>query len=340
MVSSWKNISIKKIARESGFGTATVDRVLNNRNGVSEKSKKAVQLTLEKLLNNPKTKQVKNILICCESGPSYNKTLQNVIYKKNIELNLGFICTSHFVAAKDFKKSIFSKLILENYKSYDALIIVAQEDTIINQAVEKFAFQNKPVITLTTDLPNSNRTAYVGSDQSNAGSTAAYLIGSSVKKQKGSVLMVMSMPYRCQQERELGFRKVLRSEFPNINIKESVYTLDTSEESYKNVKKYIKDNGAPLAIYNISGGNLGIAEAIKENNCQDQVIFVGHELNKNSKNLLESNLMHYVIGHDVSYEVEQSFNIINNFYNNQYINNVITDVKIYTKYNCLNKTLY
>ena len=49
MVSSWKNISIKKIARESGFGTATVDRVLNNRNGVSEKSKKAVQLTLEKL---------------------------------------------------------------------------------------------------------------------------------------------------------------------------------------------------------------------------------------------------------------------------------------------------
>ena len=44
------------------------------------------------------------------------------------------------------------------------------------------------------------------------------------------------MPYRCQQERELGFRKVLRSEFPNINIKESVYTLDTSEESYKNVK--------------------------------------------------------------------------------------------------------
>ena len=31
--------------------------------------------------------------------------------------------------------------------------------------------------------------------------------------------MVMSMPYRCQQERELGFRKILRSEFPNLTIK-------------------------------------------------------------------------------------------------------------------------
>ena len=42
MVSNWKSISIKKIAKESGFGTATVDRVLNKRSGVSEKSKIAI----------------------------------------------------------------------------------------------------------------------------------------------------------------------------------------------------------------------------------------------------------------------------------------------------------
>jgi LacI family transcriptional regulator len=340
MVSAWKNISIKKIAKESGFGTATVDRVLNNRLGVSEKSKKIINVTLEKLLLNPKEYESKKILVCCESGPSYNKTLENEIIKKNIEHNLNFFFTSYFIPAKEFTTSTFSKLILDHSSTHDGLIIVAQEDTLINQAVQKFTFENKPVVTLTTDLPNSNRTAYVGSEQSNAGSTAAYLIGSQVKKQRGSVLMVMSMPYRCQQERELGFRKVLRSEFPNIKIKESVYSSDTSEESYKHVKNYIRDNGPPLAIYNISGGNLGIAEAIKENHFNNQVIFVGHELNINSKNLLETNQMHYVIGHDVGYEVEQSFNIINNYYKNEYINNIITDVKIYTKYNCLNKAVY
>ena len=31
--------------------------------------------------------------------------------------------------------------------------------------------------------------------------------------------MVMSMPYRCQQERELGFKKILRSNFPNLQLK-------------------------------------------------------------------------------------------------------------------------
>ncbi len=96
--------------------------------------------------------------------------------------------------------------------------------------------------------------------------------------------MVMSMPYQCQQERELGFKKILRTNFPKIIINESVYSLDTSEESYKHVKRYIKNNGPPLGIYNISGGNIGVAEAIKDTSYKNEVIFIGHELNKNSKN--------------------------------------------------------
>ena len=74
----------------------------------------------------------------------------------------------------------------------------------------------------------------------------AHLIGKHQGKKNGSILMVMSMPYRCQQERELGFRNVIRSKYPNLRIKESIFSLDTSEESYKNVKKFIKENGAPL----------------------------------------------------------------------------------------------
>ena len=36
--------------------------------------------------------------------------------------------------------------------------------------------------------------------------------------------------------------KKLAQEFPNLKIKESVFNLDTSEQSYKYVKKYIKEN--------------------------------------------------------------------------------------------------
>ena len=147
------------------------------------------------------------------------------------------------------------------------------------------------------------------------------------------------MPYRCQQERELGFKKILRSNFPKITIKESIYSLDTSEESYKHVKQYIKNNGPPIGIYSIAGGNVGVAEAVRDTGYKNQIIFIGHELNKNSKQLLDTEEMSYVIGHDVNLEVEKSFSIIEDFYNERPIKNFQSNTFIYTKYNSIDYEL-
>ena len=68
VASYWKNISIKKISEESGYGTATVDRVLNDRPGVSQKSKNKVLKILSNLQKGIKKDNKKRILICCESG--------------------------------------------------------------------------------------------------------------------------------------------------------------------------------------------------------------------------------------------------------------------------------
>lgn len=340
VASYWKNISIKKISEESGYGTATVDRVLNDRPGVSQKSKNKVLKILSNLQKGIKKDNKKRILICCESGPSYNRTLETIIDNVNLKNEYQYNLSKKIIAAKDFKTENFVKLI-DNSEQFDALLIISQENHSINNSISLLAKKNKPSITLTTDLSNSNRTCYVGNDQSVAGSTAAHLIGKHQGKKNGSILMVMSMPYRCQQERELGFRNVIRSKYPNLRIKESIFSLDTSEESYKNVKKFIKENGVPLAVYNISGGNLGVAKAIDELNLKEHIIFIGHELNINSKYLLENDKMDYVIGHDVELEVTVAFDKINSYFNNTLDKDFYySDVLIYNKYNCLNKRVF
>ena len=338
MKNNWKNISIKKIAELAKVGTATVDRVLHNREGVKEKTKNKILSVLNDL-NGLNNNSKKKIVLCCESGQSYNNTLKYHVEKTSKKKNNNIAIESHYIPAKEFKPSIFEKIILDSYHESDGLIIVSQEDTKIERALQKYCDLKKPVITLTTDFPSSGRTAYVGCEQSAAGATAANLISNSLTQKKGQILMVMSMPYRCQQERELGFKKVLRTHFPKIVIKESVYSLDTSEESYKHVKRYIRDNGPPLGIYNISGGNIGVAEAIKDTGFQNEVVFIGHELNKNSKKLLDSDEMTYVIGHDVKLEVEMSFSLINDFYDGKPIKSFKSSVLIYTKYNCLDHEL-
>ena len=335
MLRNWKQTTIKNIAKIAGVGTASVDRVLHNRQGISNDIKTKVLKAYDKILSNSQNIPLRKIVVCCESGNSYNNAL-----KKNIEnflkiKKMDIILDPYYISAKDFKSTTFEKIIYDKIEDSDGLIIVSQEDYKIERAIQRYIESKKPVITLTSDLPNSNRTAYVGCDQSAAGATAAKLISDSLSSKKGKILMVMSMPYRCQQERELGFKKILRSNFPELTIKESIYSLDTSEESYKHVKQYIKNNGPPIGIYSISGGNVGVAEAIKETGYKNQIIFIGHELNKNSKKLLDTEEMSYVIGHDVNLEVEKSFSIIEDFYNERPIKNFQSNTFIYTKYNSI-----
>ena len=336
MVKNWKQTSIKNIAKLAGVGTASVDRVVHNRKGVSKNTKTKVLKAYNEILSYKQDSPLRKIVVCCESGSSFNNTLKKNIEKFLKTKKINIILEPYFISAKNFKTTIFEKIIYDKIKDSNGLIIVSQEDFKIERAIQKYIESKKPVITLTTDLPNSNRSAYVGCDQSAAGATAAKLISDSSDSKKGKILMVMSMPYRCQQERELGFKKILRSNFPELTIKESIYSLDTSEESYKHVKQYIKNNGPPIGIYSIAGGNVGVAEAVRDTGYKNQIIFIGHELNKNSKQLLDTEEMSYVIGHDINLEVEKSFSIIEDFYNEAPINNFRTNTFIYTKYNSTN----
>ena len=248
--------------------------------------------------------------------------------QNTIEINSEFILTKEKITEK-----IKSRILKNN--NYDGLIVVSTENSTVNEIVNQYTLDNKPVVTLTTDLSRTNRQAYVGNDQVAAGSTAATLLTSLIRDKKGPILMIISQPFRCQQERELGFKKILRYDFPQIKIKETIQTTDTSEESYKHVKKYIKENGPPLGIYNITGGNLGVAEALKDTDSID-VNFIGHELNQNTQFLLNSNRMDYVIGHDVEYELKKSIELIENFYKNYELENVKSNILIFNKHNCPN----
>ena len=335
MKQNWKKISIKKIADIASVGTATVDRVLNNRKGVKKSTKLKILDAIHFLENNNERK--KNIFLFCQSGNAYNNNLKTVLNtylnnKNTINIDSEFILTKEKLSER-LKNKIL------NSNNYDGLIVISTENSDINSIVNKFTSRNKPVITLTTDLSRTNRQAYVGSDQVAAGSTAAKLLTSLIKNKKGPILMIISQPFICQQERELGFKKILGYDYPKIQIKETIQTTDTSEESYKHVKQYIKNNGPPIGIYSIAGGNVGVAEAVRDTGYKNQIIFIGHELNKNSKQLLDTEEMSYVIGHDINLEVEKSFSLINDFYNEKPIKNFHSNTLIHTKFNCIDYEL-
>jgi LacI family transcriptional regulator len=142
------------------------------------------------------------------------------------------------------------------------------------------------------------------------------------------------VPFRCQLDREQGFRQVLRSEFPHLVIDERVASNESVDVIYEAVRRDIANHGPPTAIYNVSGANTGIARALEDEGLAGQTIFVGHEINKNSRLLLERGTMDLAIGHDFDQEFAMSVECIRVALQGHQPIKRLTQSLLFMRYNC------
>ncbi|WP_341487552.1 substrate-binding domain-containing protein [Pararhizobium sp. A13] len=282
----------------------------------------------------PEMPKALRLHLFADSGRSFVETaetaaknfcLQNPSVEIKAELHV-----SYMVDPNDFARRMEAAA-----AASDGIILVAREHPAVNDAVRVITGRGIPVICLTTDLPSSGRTAYVGSDQYVSGATAGWLCGRMLPRgESGQVLFVYSVPFRCHQDREQGFRHVLRSEFPTLAIEEKVSSNESVDVIYEAVRRYIGKNGPPAAIYNVSGANLGVGRALEDERISNTTVFVGHELNMNSRSLLERGIMDIAIGHDFEREIALSVECIKMARRGIQPVNRITQSQVFTRYNC------
>ncbi len=331
----WRGPTVSEIAKVAGVGSATVDRVLNNRPGVSEKTRQRVQNAFEKLATERgAVERLLNLKLYCDSGASFNGLMEAAVDRINRTLP-GIQIDGHYVSTHQMDPIPFARKIEDEGFDADGVIVIAREHPAINRAVRKLVGSDRPVVTLTTDLPSSRRSAYIGNNQYAAGSVAAQLIGQILPEKRNNILLMMSVPFRSQQEREMGFRRVLRSEFPYLKIEERVTSDDSTETTREQLAAYIDTHGCPAAIYNVAGANRGVAEALEAFGKTHETIFVGHELTPYSRALLESGVMDYVISHDFVAEVTTAAEWLRSHVSGTEISEPAeTQISIHTRYNC------
>lgn len=330
----WRGPTISEIAEVAGVGSATVDRVLNNRPGVSEKTRRRVRDAFEKLsVERGAADRPLNLRLYCDSGASFNALMEQAVDRVNRTLP-GVLIDGHYVSTHQMDPMPFARKIEDEGAEADGVIVIAREHPATNRAVRKLVGNGHPVVTLTTDLPSSRRSAYIGNDQYAAGSVAAQLIGQILPEKRNNILLMMSVPFRSQQEREMGFRRVLRSEFPHLKIEERVTSDDSTETTRQQLAAHIEAHGCPAAIYNLAGANRGVAEALEDCGQTDQTIFVGHELTQYSRALLEAGIMDYVISHDFNGEVAAAVEWIRARVTGAGVSDPLpTQILIHTRYN-------
>jgi LacI family transcriptional regulator len=315
-----KRTTIKQLAKAAGVSTATVDRVINNRAKVSVATTNLVLETHRRLVSGASTdlrvtaaepERMLRFDFVMESSKPFIDSIKTAVERVKASSH-GFNISLHIHAAPlPFDLHAFTQRLDAVASESDGIVLVCREDPAITSCLNNISKAGVPLVCLTTDLVDIDRLGYIGINHVSAGRTAGRLLGQLSGAQSGELILLLTGSFRCQYERELGFRSLIREAYPKLSIREVYANQETDNDSFSKLTEAFKLNPAkPIGLYNTGGGTLGVADAVTAMGWGREVLFVGHELNAASLELMTTNRMAAVIGQDTKSEVALAINAL------------------------------
>jgi LacI family transcriptional regulator len=305
---------VKDIAFQAGLSTATVDRVLNGRPGVRGQTEMRVKAAIAELEKQQAGAGIIGrtlvIDIVMEAPERFSDAVRSAFEAEVATfLPTVFRCRFHF--AEVMKPSELVQLLDRiRLRGTHGVVLKAPDIPEIAAAVERATKAGITVVTLVTDLPNSSRAAYTGADNRAAGETAAYLIGNSFDGANAKVLVTLSSGrFRGEEEREIGFRRVLRERYPRIGVTEISEGHGTDVATGTLAARAIAADTGINAVYSVGGGNRAVLAAFEAAGRPIR-IFVAHDLDADNRALLAAGKIGFVLHHDLRTDARSAFRAI------------------------------
>lgn len=285
-----RRVTVADIMRETGLSRATVDRVLNGRARVHDRTRAVVEETVARLRSGGETAPKPLVAdIALRVGRGMMGQMRTAWGKA------GAQGAFHDLHGAD--EAVVLRCIEGLCKDLTRpLIITAKNSDRLVTMLSSARAKGKRVIALVSDLPADARDGFVGVDDRAAGQTAAFLIGRMLGDRPTTVGVVLgNIAFRCHEDREIGFRTGLRANFPKVVISGEAQGEDSADLTRNAVSRLLADHPALGAIYNVGGGNAGMVDALRAAGRAADMLVVGHEVNPVTMPLLRSGAMDFAI---------------------------------------------
>lgn len=283
---------LKDVARIAGVGTATVDRVLNERGNVSEEVRQKVIETARKIgLRRQLPPSYKrliriNLILARPDLPLLKRIADEF---RNITNTLDHRVGLHITTLTDEIPASISAALRAT--QCNAVVVYAQDNPIIHEAIADLEARNVPVITIISDLPGSKRLAYAGTDHHVAGRTAGFFFAKMTPNAGSVVVLCNHLGFRSHAQRIAGLREYLTEHAPHLTLSRVVEGLDDRVRARARLEAAFRDFSDTQAVYNVGAANLAVRAAIKANILPKPPLFIGHELTDHTAQMLRDGLM-------------------------------------------------
>lgn len=314
-----KRTTLAEIADAAGVSIATVDRVVNRRGGVSPAAEARVlewanRLNLDRRLFRGHVRTLRvAVMIQPPENPFYRSLARAFSESSALASDLRISCFIHHTDVANASTTMAK--INKVAETHDALIIDCADEPLLSDALRSVS-QRIPVVTMITDVPQSGRIAYVGPDNRQLGRVAGELMGRFLGPAGGEVVIVLGMHRMTgHEDREIGFRSVLRERFPHCTISATLESAEDQQRAGNVVYDAFRKNPALCGVYNVSAGNLAIANAIQSLGLGQRTIIITHEITSERRRLLRDGILDAIIDQNPALEAMRAIEVIGRHFN-------------------------
>lgn len=262
--------TIKEIAELAGVSRGTVDRVLNKRGSVNPQTSQKILEIAQALDYKPNraglvlAAQKKNlklgVILFGEGNPFFDEVIEG-IHHKETELacyNCNILLRRVSIDVTQQLQTIDDLL----KEGINGIAISPTNDMRLSNKINELYDMGIPVVTLNTDIENSRRLAFVGSNYKQSGETAAGLMRLMAPDKDIYVGIVLgSSEVLCHTERIAGFEEALK-ENKRIHIVETITNDDDDILSYDRTMQMLINHPEINALYFAASGVYGGCRAV------------------------------------------------------------------------------
>ena len=272
-------VTIKDIARAAGVSRGTVDRALNNREGINPDV--AVRIkdiasdlgykpnTLAKALASRSNPVHIAVLINSISNPFFDKVLDGINSAFTALADYGIVTSIIQLQGYDTERQL-EELTKLSAAGIDGLVITPVSDDAIRMKLNEMSGQGVQIVCCNLDINDVAYQAYVGCDYFCSGQTAGELIGSTTHRECSLGVVTSSHELYWHEMRIRGCESVLKN-YPYIHINHYIEAGDDDEISYREVKRLLRGNKDIDTLYFITAGTTGGLQAIRDLNQEDRI---------------------------------------------------------------------
>ncbi|ANE79969.1 LacI family transcriptional regulator [Mycobacterium adipatum] len=301
---------VREIAQQCGLSEATVDRVLNGRPGVRESTRAEVRQAIADLDKQRAQLRLNGrrylIDVVMQTPQRFSDAFRAAV-EAELPAFAPAVPRARFHLWESGSAAQTAEA-LARIKGSHGVILKAQDEPEVADAVNRLVASGVPVVTYTTDVANSDRCAYVGIDNHGAGQTAAFLVDQWLGQQPSAVLITLSRTvFRGEGEREVGFRSGLRGSGRQIVEVSDSDGIDATNERL--VLDALQRHPEIGAVYSPGGGNTATVRAFESlgRACR---VFVAHDLDADNRALLRAGKLSVVLHNDLRADARLAIRVI------------------------------